>query len=408
MKKTMITSYQNVEKIKIPSVYLQNNFYYFKIFEDGKRKTKATGCSDIAKAQNFVKDYLEKKAKEPIILVSKTSLADLLRPFADIETNPKRAMAIASGSCYGVPHAKTVARTINYFAEFLTKYFKLLFYRNIKDVTRKDIFNIIQKLIEIEGRNCKTREMVKSFKSALSWAFSIGDIDVDLSSKIPNIKVEKVTNKVQIICTEDIKYIINHPEFQYCEMAYDYVCIAIATGMRRAEIAALTKAQISYDVNNNMIININRAYKESWNEAGLPKWNLSRVIPASLIARKAIENRIDKSSNNLLFPFINSRKITIWFKYFRAQLGLNSTLLVDTSFIKDVSSHAFRHSLNTNLRVTGLADILIAEYLSWEHQSDIEVQQIYTHIMPIHLIKIAKKIDEIYLDSTDSKIKKFS
>ncbi len=57
-----------------------------------------------------------------------------------------------------------------------------------------------------------------------------------------------------------------------------------------------------------------------------------------------------------------------------------------------ITPHMLRHSLNTMLRVAGLPDVLVAEYMSWEHQVN-AVQQGYTHIYSTNLRPVAKKID---------------
>jgi hypothetical protein len=46
------------------------------------------------------------------------------------------------------------------------------------------------------------------------------------------------------------------------------------------------------------------------------------------------------------------------------------------------------------LRIAGLPDVLVAEYMSWEHQVN-AVQAGYTHIYSTNLRPVAKKIDEL-------------
>ena len=63
---------------------------------------------------------------------------------------------------------------------------------------------------------------------------------------------------------------------------------------------------------------------------------------------------------------------------------------------KELPHHVLRLSLNNNLRLSSVFDILVAEYLSWEHQGGNAVQEGYTHVYANNLRPVVDCIDTMY------------
>lgn len=68
----------------------------------------------------------------------------------------------------------------------------------------------------------------------------------------------------------------------------------------------------------------------------------------------------------------------------------------ERDIFSEMKSHTLRHSMNTNLLASGLPPLLVAEYLSWNHQCILDMQQRYTHVYAESMRPVADKIDELY------------
>lgn len=64
--------------------------------------------------------------------------------------------------------------------------------------------------------------------------------------------------------------------------------------------------------------------------------------------------------------------------------------------MKGLTAHVLRHSINTALLSKGLAEAFVSEYLGWNHQEMLVMQQRYTHLKSEHLRCVADAIDDIY------------
>lgn len=68
----------------------------------------------------------------------------------------------------------------------------------------------------------------------------------------------------------------------------------------------------------------------------------------------------------------------------------------EREIFSEMKSHTLRHSMNTNLLASGLPPLLVAEYLSWNHQCILDMQQRYTHVYAEAMRPVADRIDELY------------
>ena len=112
------------------------------------------------------------------------------------------------------------------------------------------------------------------------------------------------------------------------------------------------------------------------------------------IALKAIKESFDDNPNSDEPLRVSSRMVSIWFNTIR--IHALQLKLQRSDVWKELTPHVLRHSLNTNLRLAGMYDMLVAEYLSWEHQLGNAVQEGYTHVYAENLKPIALCIDKLY------------
>ncbi len=104
------------------------------------------------------------------------------------------------------------------------------------------------------------------------------------------------------------------------------------------------------------------------------------------IALKAIKESFAENPDSDEPLRVNSRMLSIWFNTMRThafQLKIERP-----EAWKELTPHMLRHSLNTNLRLVGFFDILVAEYMSCENQGFNAVQEGYTHIYAENLRSI--------------------
>lgn len=157
-------------------------------------------------------------------------------------------------------------------------------------------------------------------------------------------------------------------------------------GMRFGELAALDWKQI-----NGSILLINRAFKNSGNELGLPKWDKTREIPLSKRAQSVLPPR----GFGLVFNREGRRFYQReWYKRFYDA--------VEKAKIPRITPHSLRHTVNTELLFSNTSPFLIQQYLGWSNNQPTDpltkVQRGYTHVKEHRLQPVADAIDLLYTE----------
>gem|GEM_PF-829874 len=386
---------------KLPPLFLKGRWYYAKVVVNGIRKTIATHSTDRSEAMEYIANILKKDElvfNEENHDASLWKLADVLRPFTDISTNPKMKDCQFSGSCYGMRHAHNVARSTIVLGNLLKQRAPGILTLPVKKLTRKECKDIGFLILDKFGHTSKAQNIFKSLKTSLSYATDESIIESNPSAGLPDIKVEVVHERIAVP-PEDIQAIICHHECFPDELSRDIFILFVTTGMRRSELMALDWSRIQ-ETCGMTVIRIDQAYKdECWKVIGTPKWNKTRVLPASRLAIGALEDVARLHSGQRkgkLFTGYTPKHVIKDFRFIR-QMALSAIPdLVDRCAVAQMTPHALRHSLNTNLRLAGMGDLLVAEYLSWQHQDTLAMQREYTHIYARNLVPVAQMIDRIY------------
>lgn len=359
-----------------PKPYQRGKTWYFKVTnKDHKRVQVRIGQVKKKDAQEFIIHYvnnLEYMASDSAPVRVKT-LRDLLTLYTDPNTNPRFRDKQATGQNYGARYANHVMRDAGYV---LAMHLPILD-KELYKISRRDMKDAALQIVKAFGRSQKSKNMYKIMKVSLSQAADDGLIQVSPSQGLPDIKPEIRKPRFALPFSE-IKQVIDEDLFPDEYTRHCFI-ILVTTGLRRSEFLALIPSQVQGDA-----LVVNRAYKDDkMTIVGPPKWDLIRTIALP---------EITKGSFRAIFredPYITVR-----------QNGLAKSLKQVGAYAAHINPmwegltpHILRHSLATALRLSGLPEILVREYMSWEHQKDI--QDAYTHAQARHLKPVAEHIDRL-------------
>ncbi len=369
-----------------PKPYLVGNTYYFKYTDrTGVRYKKSTGYKRKSDAQKFIHSFITRMMNgiDPDV-----TLRVLLKLYQDPDTNPKRNQASVTASNYSERYAKHTATHAKDLEDVLQKRVKVLLDKPMSDVIRLELKDAAILIVKEYGLCNKSVKLYKLLKSIFAQAADDGIIGVSPSQGLPDIKYKTATRKS--LPAADIQLVLNTPHVFPNEKARRLFTIFATTGLRRSELLALNPDQLK----GNILV-VDRAYKDdSLKIIGSPKWDKIRVIPLCDIAFKAIKESFAENPDSDEPLRVNSRMLSIWFNTIRTH-ALQLKVERPEAW-KELTPHVLRHSLNTNLRLAGVFDILVSEYMSWEHQGLNAVQEGYTHVYAENLKPVAECIDRMY------------
>ncbi len=348
----------------------------------GRRIRKSTGTDDYDEARRIYQRAFSDMiaGTEPLTLIS------LIRLYQNTETNPRYRAALTEGTSYGKAYAEGVAGRAKHLEALLGIHTPKIIRKDIRDVTKGDIRLIRQAIIDARGQTRSSQQMFSELKTMLRQASEDGIIDFSPAQTLKNITYKE---KERMSFTPDIirNVLLMKDSYPDKEEWWFFAVIA-TTGMRMSEALALSDGQIYKGT-----LTINRAIKtNNPDDIGLPKCNLIRIIPLSELTLSVLsEMETDESGRY----FHHSRAWgTRTFR--RIREAACSAFPSSSDEYKAMTSHTLRHSLNTNLLVSGISPLLAAEYLSWNHQMILDMQERYTHIYAESLRPVADKIDELY------------
>ena len=353
-----------------------------------------TGSAIEAEALKFESDYI-RKLKSPRRKRSVTTLADVLSPFCDPETNPRRLESSVTGRLYGLRHAQNVALYTRRVGDLINEHMPAVLRRPVKSIDRKTCKDIMFLILDKKGRTDDAQQEFKALKGTLAYAYDEGLVPTNPAAGLPDIKVERKGPGAMALDPHDIALIM-HADIFPSAWSRNMFRLFASTGMRRGELLALDWSQVVVE-DGIAVIRIDRGVKDaSFRLVGKPKWDKIRVIPMSEIARDALdEQRKLTGGKGLVFPGVTPKVFQETMDAIR--LGAMALPgLVCREAVVQMTAHKLRHSLNTNLMLAGVNPLLVRTYLSWEHQGANAVQAGYTHVYARNLLPVARVIDDMY------------
>jgi integrase len=346
----------------------------------GERRSKSTGTTNKTKAQKFIREFIDLMQTGTDTDVN---LRSLITPYEKPETNPRAIDAKTTGRNYSPRYAKKIAREATSLIEVLEEIPGILD-RPAFQLSRRNIKDIAPVVVDKYGKTTKAKSVYKLLKLILSQAADDGIIHTSPAMGLPDIRIEH-KRTIFAFPPEDISLVINSRHVFPSEYARDIFIVLASTGLRRSELLALNKEQVK-----DHALVVDRAFKDdSCKIIGLPKWDKTRALALPKITEDALDRIFAVDEDITIGP----RKLMQWIRAIGVHGSLIDGIKMPDAWQK-ITPHMLRHSLNTMLRIAGLPDVLVAEYMSWEHQVN-AVQAGYTHIYSTNLRPVAKKIDEL-------------
>ena len=364
---------------KYPEVYRRGEIFYFKYSKDGKRYQKSTGEKSEFRAQKFVRKFVDSGLEN----TSSHTLEDYLKPWTDVDTNPKRVEATIYNTRYGKKRAIEAKRFMNTILKITPR--KIL-RMDIGSISKKELDTIAQFLVMEYGKTSSASSAFIILKSIFNYAEQVGDIKISPARGMPNIRFTQ-TDRIAIKAHEIMNVVSDPKNFADKKQQVFFQLLAL-TGMRRGEAMALKWKNVKHDR-----IIIDSSYKMVEKRIGTTKTGVVRVIPMCETLKKIMAEWRLQSKHELVFT-------TSFGGYLNDSWVTNATKkIVKNAKQKKIwnkfTPHVLRHSLNTNLLVSGVNYYVVQKYLGWALQSA-STQSNYTHVMDSDLAEVSDKIEELY------------
>ena len=355
-----------------PKIYRQGTSLYwvFKYTDAShRRRVKSTGCTKKGEALQYVRDFIDSLSPTS----TTNNLESLITLYTDENTNPRFRDKRATGQMYGERYAKHVTRDAQLLLDLKPPILK----KNLHAISRRDVKDTALLIVREYGQRQKSKNVYKLLKIALSQAADDGLIKVSPAQGLADIKPAKIKPRFALPF-EEVRQVINSELFPD-EYSRDAFIILATTGLRRSEFLALIPSQIKEHT-----LSVDRAYKDdSCKIIGKPKWDKVRTIYLPKLTEEALGRIFEHFPQIMLSPATLAKRLKV--------IG---ALAKDINpEWESLTPHVLRHSLNTALRLSPVPNILVREYMSWEHQAD--VQDRYTHIYAKNLKPVADMIDKL-------------
>ena len=354
-----------------PTPYKKGNLWYFK-YTDGshERKNMSTGCSKKTEAEKFIRHFIDSLTPYG----NSETLREIVKLYTDTDTNPRFADKQATGGQYGHRYASHVTRDAKTILGLSLPMLDLPLHR----ISRRHVKDAAITIVNSFGKSHKSRNVYKLLKIILSQAADDGLVMVSPSQGLPDIKPE--TREKTVLPSEQIRKVIESNYFPD-EYTRDVFITMVSTGLRRSEFLALTPSQI---IGNTL--KVDRAYKDdSCKIIGPPKWDKIRILYLPEIAKNALQRIFSEKTYIDLTTKSLAKRLSI--------VGAHAAEFDERW--RTITPHVLRRSLNTMLRLSGLADVMVSEYMSWEHQVMVQGDMIdvYTKLYAENLKPVANMID---------------
>lgn len=374
-----------MKKAKTPLYFREESKTWIMVLYDpstGKRIRKSTRTQDYEEALRIY----HRATKDLEAGTEALTLGGVLDLYSDPETNPRYRIAQIEGTHYGLEHAKGVAGRARAIKTLLELKAPSYIKKDVRDIGKLDVKNVRQIIIDSWGQRRKSQEAFADFKTMLSQCEQDGYIEISPAKDIRDIPYK--AKQKPSFPADEINKVLALRDFCPNREKWAFFAFMATTGMRMSEALALSESQIYKGT-----LTIDAALKSNnADDIGLPKYDLVRIIPLSHATLEVLSMvKPDKSGRY----FHHNRN---W-----GTKAVGEVLMIacgaypeEREIFSEMKSHTLRHSMNTNLLASGLPPLLVAEYLSWNHQCILDMQQRYTHVYAEAMRPVADKIDELY------------
>lgn len=234
-------------------------------------------------------------------------------------------------------------------------------HRNIRDIGNLDIERYKARKLE-EGLCAKTINnhlavLSTSCKCAVEWG-ALNACPLIKRLKIPPFRYDFLT-------AGECRQLIGAAEGMWAEM----IKVAIGTGLRFGELAALSWEDIDFDSN---VLTVRRAFAKG--VLGSPKSNQIRYVPLSASVREVLQNM--QKTKGHIFPDTNGgplRQVAAIKKLYQ---------ICRKAGIRRIGWHVLRHTFASHLAQAGASLVAIQGLLG---HSDIRTTMRYAHINEVAL-----------------------
>lgn len=355
------------------------NLYFKYTDHNGKRKQKSCGTPRKGAAQKVIIKFMDNHSRSSF---GNKPLSQLLSSWTNGRTNPRYERYKREGKTYGLSRVRDIVYLLNHVKK----------HRIVRtpaaEVTRGKALDLREWLISVElvDKHRTVNKIMAAMRSIYSEAVYRGELDNNPFAGIGNLKYTQ--NKKTLLSVEQILS-LEKKHFKD-EIAYNFTLFTLFTGMRFGEVVAL-----SWDKIDKKVVMVDQAFKSGGaKDIGLPKWDKVRSFPLSKKAQSALPDK----GIGLIFT-VNGHRV--YHKWYSDQL---SHALREAKLPR-VTTHSFRHLINSRLLLNNISPYLIQKYLGWSSGSSMinKVQDGYTHINSQDLQIVADAIDRIYRDGSGMK-----
>jgi len=384
-----------------PSLYKKGAIWMFRYTNlEGNRVKKSTGTENKTRAQQYVREFVDKLG---VGCDPNRTLREILMLYQNPDTNPRLRDARMSGGQYGPRYIGKITRDSKSLIAVMDKRKRKLLDTAMFEIPRVELKFVGTIIVQEYGQTVKARGVYKLLKLVFSQAADDGIINANPAVGLPDIKATPVKT-LYALPPGEIKNVIANPALFPSELARDLFIVMASTGLRRSELLALSPSQIK-----GSALVVDRAFKDDCMKViGTPKWGKVRVLALPTIAQEALQ-RIFSTRVEI---GISSRLLATWMTAVGQHASELKGVRIPEAWTA-LTPHMLRHSINSMLRVSGLPDVLVSEYMSWAHQSlmqdptmDQSMQERYTHLYAENLQRVADMVDHLIGEECGLKLSK--
>ena len=343
------------------SLQLRNGIYYYIIYDsNNKRKKYSTGLKSKSKALNFIQQKISEGTLIPE-MIDKTIFGSYFKNWWGPDCPYCKESLI---------HGKEFSKSHKIRSEQLYRCYIMPFFSDLKiaAITTKQINDFKYSLIERKSLANKTINHILQNLSVM-FEFAYRDEIIDIN---PCKRVRNLANNCRergILSREEVVNLFSKPWSNPLVEAINLT--AMFTGMRLGEIRGLKVKDLHEKY-------IHCASSFTSGELKGTKTGIIRDIPIPIFLYSKISYYCSDDPEAYVFSLNNVDPISAasCLKYLRSAL-ISIGITLDEQKSRNICFHSWRHFLNSQLRVSGVSDIITKKVTG--HTTD-EMMEHYTHV----------------------------